>query len=265
MDEQQASELVKWLYDGIFTTLTGSTDGSRAAYDPNRTFITLCKGGQLINPADFRNQWTPGNSGGSTDATQRFAGMVDDIPNFPSMHTPSGRRVLETCQQVLRATVTADATSDPTKRKAYTDAWDFLHQSITDEETGKKTEIDADVVTGYDINEAAWRQKQVEFFTAFTAAMSTPESKRTWPMLAPSLAGPVKTAFTRWRTGKADQVEAARATLQTSGVEQVKRAFGPFTWRRRGAARGRFDGATLTIPGPQVLVWMCSRMPMLPP
>lgn len=225
MNEQQAKELVQRLYDSIFTMLTGSSDGGPAAYDPNKTFITLNKGGQLINPADFRNQWSPGNLDGSTDSTQRFAELVDDIPNFSSIHTPSGRRVSEMYQQLLRATVTADATSDPTKRKAYTDAWKFLHQTIVDEESGKEREIASDLDTDYDNNEALWRQKQTEFFQAFMAAMATPETKRTWPMLAPSLAGPVKTAFSKWRTNKADQVEASRATLQTSGVEQVKRAF----------------------------------------
>lgn len=225
MNEQQANQLVQRLYDSVFAMLTGSSDGGPAAYDPNKTFITLNKGGQLINPADFRNQWSPGNADGSTDATQRFAELVDDIPNFSAVHTASGRRVSEIYQQLLRATVTADATSDPTKRKAYQDAWAFLHQTITDEETGKEREVDADLVTDYVNNQAAWRQKQVEFFSAFMAAMATPETKRTWPMLAPALAGPVKTAFTRWRTNKADQVEAAQATLQTSGNEQVKRAF----------------------------------------
>src|SRR5438105_4537001 len=129
MNEQQAAELVQRLYDGVFTTLTGSTDGGPAAYDPNKTFITLNRGGQLINPAQFSNQWSPGNPDGSTDATQTFAELVDDIPNFSTMHTASGRRVSEVYQQLLRATVTADATSDPTKRKAYTGAWAFLHQT----------------------------------------------------------------------------------------------------------------------------------------
>ena len=72
MNEQEASQLVQRLYDSIFTMLTGSSDGGPAAYDPNKTFITLNKGGQLINPADFRNQWSPGNLDGDTDATQRF-------------------------------------------------------------------------------------------------------------------------------------------------------------------------------------------------
>ena len=225
MDAQQANQLAQRLYDSMFSALTGSADGGPAAFDPNKTFFTLQKRGQLINPADFRNQWSPGNLDGSTDATQNFADLVDDIPNFSAVHTPSGRRVSELYQQLLRATVTADATSDPTKRKAYTDAWAFLHQTLKDEDTGKDKQFDSDVAKDYDTNQAAWRTAQTAFVQAYMAAMATPETKRTWPMLAPALAGPVHQAYQTWRTGKADQVEGARATLMTSGTDQVKRAF----------------------------------------
>jgi hypothetical protein len=41
MNEQEAAELVQRLYDGMFASLTGSSDGGAAASDPNRTFLTL--------------------------------------------------------------------------------------------------------------------------------------------------------------------------------------------------------------------------------
>lgn len=225
MNEQEANQLVQRLYDSMFASLTGSADGGPAAYDPNKTFLTLQKRGLLINPADFQNQWSPGNLDGNIDATQNLSDLVDDIPNFAAIHTPSGRKISDMYQQLLRATVTADASSDPTKRQAYQDAWAFLHQTISDPETGKQKEVASDIANDYDTNQDDWRAAQVNFVQAYLAAMSSPDTKRTWPMIAPSLGGPVHRAYQKWRTGKADQVEAARATLMTSGVDQVKRAF----------------------------------------
>jgi hypothetical protein len=241
VNEQEANQLVQRMYDNMFSTLTGSPDGGAAAYDPNKTFLTLTKRGQLINPLDFGNQWSPGNLDGSTDATQNFADLVDDIPNFSPVHTSSARRVSEMYQQLLRATVTADASEDPTKRKAYLEAQALLTQEITDEETGKKKVVASDLANDYDANQTAWRSANVAFMQAYLAAMASPETKRTWPMMAPQLAGPVHQAYQKWRTGKADQVEGARATLMTSGVDQVKRAFSD--------AQELFDGYVIGTGG----------------
>jgi len=80
MNEQEANQLVQRLYDSMFASLTGSADGGPVAYDPNKTFLALQKRGQLINPADFSNQWSPGNLDGNPETAQNFADLVDDIP-----------------------------------------------------------------------------------------------------------------------------------------------------------------------------------------
>lgn len=58
----------------------------------------------------------------------------------------------------------------------------------------------------------------------------------------------------------ADRAAAGKAVGST-----LQSAFGPFTLAAAGHVEGRFDGATLVIPGIQIIAWVCSRMPMLPP
>ena len=61
-----------------------------------------------------------------------------------------------------------------------------------------------------------------------------------------------------WSAG--DRAAAARAV---AGGKQA--AFGPFTLATPGRVQGSFDGSTLSLPGVQVIAWICSRMPVLPP
>jgi hypothetical protein len=61
-----------------------------------------------------------------------------------------------------------------------------------------------------------------------------------------------------WTDG--DRAAAGKAVASTT-----QSAFGPFTLAAGGRVQGRFDGSTLTIPGMQIIAWICSRMPMLPP
>ena len=61
-----------------------------------------------------------------------------------------------------------------------------------------------------------------------------------------------------WSAG--DRAAAARAV---AGGKQA--AFGPFTLATPGRVEGSFDGSTLSLSGVQVIAWICSRMPVLPP
>jgi len=66
-------------------------------------------------------------------------------------------------------------------------------------------------------------------------------------MLSPPLQVPVRQAWDKWRSNKADQVEAALATLATSGVDQVKRAFAD--------AQAVFDGYKVNLDAASVGVF----------
>jgi hypothetical protein len=63
-------------------------------------------------------------------------------------------------------------------------------------------------------------------------------------------------------SGDWTDADKARAQAATSGG--VSAAFGPFTLAAGGAVHAGFDGSTLTVPGIQIIAWICSPVPMLP-
>jgi hypothetical protein len=224
MNSQQAAEVVQRLYDQIFGSLTQAPQG-KPAYDTNRTFLTLCRPGLLISPHDFANPWSPGNPSGSQDAAKNLCDLVDTIPQFSALYADSNNRVSDLYGQLVRSTVTATSPPDPAQEKQYNNAWKFLHVKAKDPDTGEPTEIDAPIVTQYNTLHQAYLTAQSAYTGAYTAAMADPKLKGEWPLMGPALAAPVRAAWEAWRNNKADQVEAAQATLNTSGKDQIKRAF----------------------------------------
>ncbi len=224
MSNSDAQQIVQGVYDSIYLSLTGSPDGGKAAYDPNKTFITMEKPGSFINPADFANSWTPGNLNGSLATAADTWDLVNYIPNVASIQSDLGPTISETYQQILRATVTIVDKPDPALKKQYDDAYNLLHTKSVDE-NGNPSTVQSTLWANYDTNQAAWVNAQSAYQAAYMACMADPKTKSQWPVLAPALQLPVKQAFTKWRAEGGDQVEAALAVLSTSGTGQVQRAF----------------------------------------
>jgi hypothetical protein len=59
--------------------------------------------------------------------------------------------------------------------------------------------------------------------------------------------------------------DADKATAKTATSGSVSAAFGPFTLATSGTVHADFDGSTLTVPGIQIIAWVCTLMPLLPP
>ncbi len=57
-----------------------------------------------------------------------------------------------------------------------------------------------------------------------------------------------------------DKTYAGQATAAGSAV-----AFGPLTLSNAAASQSSFDGSTLTVPGMQIVAWICSPLPKMPP
>src|SRR6266404_4878453 len=206
MTNEQAQGLVQRLYDSIFGSLTKSSNGTPAAYVPNKTFLTLQKPGLLVDPADFANPWNPGNLDGNQTSTKNFCDLVDDIPNFSAIHTASGRKVSDLYAQVLRATVTKTSKLSPAGQAAYDKAWALLHTKGKDED-GHDIETDSPTMSTYAASQTTYDNAQTAFTAQYLAAMADPQTRKTWPMLSPPLQVPVRQAWDKWRSNKADQVE----------------------------------------------------------
>jgi hypothetical protein len=226
MDEQDSNLLVQKLYDRIVATLTEGGDGNNAAFDPNKTFFTLEPRGKVINPADYAGAWTPGNPNGSLDAAAAICDLADEAPEFSSYHMPGPATVTQLYEQVLRATVTLESPPNPTVDAAVKRANDLLYtQTPNPDVPGQFITTQSPVYQNYQTNQTLYSNAITAYRTAYLNAMASPQLKGAWPLLAPSLQMPVHQAWHTWRSAQADQVEAALATLETSGKDQVKRAF----------------------------------------
>ena len=226
MNEQDSNLLVQRLYDSIVDSLTQGGDGNTAAYDPNKTFFTLEPRGRIIDPEDYAGAWTPGNPTGSLDAAAAICDLADEAPVFSVRHTPGPATVTELYRQVLRATVTLESPPNPAVDAAYKKASDFLYsQTPNPDVPGQFLTTQSLVYQAYLTNQTAYQNAVMAYRQAFAAALASPQLKASWPLLAPSLAVPVHQAWHTWRSSQADQVEAALAALETSGKDQVKRAF----------------------------------------
>jgi len=226
MNAQDSDALVQRLYDRIVLSLTQDGGGTSAAFDPNKTFFTLEPRGRIIDPEDYAGAWTPGNPNGSHDAAKAICDLADEAPTFAARHTPGPATVSQLYQQVLRATVTAQSPPNPAVDAAYKKASDFLYsQTPNPDVPGQFITSQSPVYQTYLTNQTAYQNAVTAFRTAYAAALASPQLKATWPLLAPSLQVPVSQAWHAWRSAQADRVEGALATLETSGKDQVKRAF----------------------------------------
>jgi len=248
MTDQEAQTLAEGIYNTIFSSLTASPDGGKGAYDPNKIFLTMLKPGALINAADFSNSWTPGNPTGSHPNALNLWDLIDHAPSFSAVQGDllGGPTISGYYHDILRATVTIVDKVDPAVKKQYDDAFNFLHVKAKDE-NGNDTTVQSPIWAAYDANQASYIQAQSAYQAAYQAAISDPHTKSQWPILAPALQLPVKQTFTKWRAEGADQVEAKLAILQTSGGNQVQRAFADAQLQYNGYAID-LDGSGNNLP-----------------
>ena len=226
MNEQDSNALVQRLYNSIVGSLTQGADGNNSAFDSNKTFFTLEPRGRVINPDDYAGAWTPGNPNGSLDAAAAICDLADEAPGMTVRHMPGPATVTELYRQILRATVTLESPPNPAVDAAYKKANDFLYaQTPNPDVPGQFLTTQSPVYQTYLNNQTAYQNAVMAYRSAFAAALASPQLKATWPLVAPSLAVPVHQAWHTWRSSQADQVEAALAALETSGKDQVKRAF----------------------------------------
>src|SRR3954468_13924608 len=92
MTQQEATDLVRQVYDTIFNSVTKAEPGGKPIAPGATTVLSLMKPGLAINAADFRNPWTPGNLNGSQDAALNTARLADMAPKLSAIYEDSGTR-----------------------------------------------------------------------------------------------------------------------------------------------------------------------------
>jgi uncharacterized membrane protein YgcG len=227
MNNEQQQKFVQTIYDGIFASLTEAPPGERAIYDRSKVLLTFEKVGRRLNSADYRNPWSPGNSGGSKQAAINFAALANEAPVLQSAHTPSGTRISDIYRTILTAQVTPQPALSPAAEEEYKKAYTILNRLVKDPEDPDAEPMPkpSQLVDSYNANLTAYTTAQIKYVQQYFEAMKTPEGRASWPLIGPSLKTPVEIAYNTWRNGEATKVEDAQATIEFSSRNQVGRAF----------------------------------------
>lgn len=228
MTAEQADKLVQSIYDGIFDSITKAEPGSKPLMPASTTVLSMTKPGMVINPKDFKNQWTPGNRDGSTEAAKNTADLVDVIPAMSGIYTDNGNRISQVYNQILESVfIPAQDTAAADKQLANAHQYLYRTVNVTDPDTGEVevNEIESKVYRSYLDNEAAYMAQRMAYVAAYQAAQNDPAQKGIWPLIAPTLQIPVKSAYDKWRSNYADKVEEKLAIMETSTRNALQKAF----------------------------------------
>ena len=229
MNQQEADAFVQRLYDSIFDSLTKAEPGGKPIFSPATTIFSLAKPGMVINAADFRNPWTPGNLNGSQDAALHTADLVDDALKLASVYTQSGNSISSIYGEIMDNVQVPVQAPNPAIEKQLADAHAVLYRTInrTDSETGEVETVQAEsqVYRDYQDNQSNYFTARAAYIAAYQAAQETASGRSTWPLVAPTLQIPVKQAYDKWRSNNAAQVEEALAVMNTSSQNALSKAF----------------------------------------
>ena len=166
MNQQEADAFVQRLYDSIFDSLTKAEPGGKPIFSPATTIFSLAKPGMVINAADFRNPWTPGNLNGSQDAALHTADLVDDALKLASVYTQSGNSISSIYGEIMDNVQIPVQAPNPAIEKQLADAHAVLYRTInrTDSETGEVETVQAESQVYRD-----YQDNQSNYFTARAA------------------------------------------------------------------------------------------------
>jgi hypothetical protein len=229
MTAQEMDNLVQGVFDSIFNSATKAEPGGRPLLPAASTMLTLMKPGMAINPADYRNPWTPGNNAGSQDAAINSSRLVDAIPKANSLYQDSGKTISQVYGDILASVSIPKQAPNPALDAQIEAAYAVLYRVIdeTDPDTGEvlKKTIETQLYRDYKDNEIGYQNARMAYIQAFQIAQETPQGRNTWPMIAPTLQIPVKQAWDKWRANKADLIEQNVAIMATSAQNTLQKAF----------------------------------------
>ena len=138
MTQAEVSKLIQNIFDNIFNSVTQAEPGGKPVLQASSTVLSMMKPGLAINSADFRNPWTPGNSGGSQDAAINTSELVDVAPKMSALYTDSTRKISGMYKQMLDGVHIPAQPPNPAVAKQLNDAENYLFRmvSLTDPDTG---------------------------------------------------------------------------------------------------------------------------------
>lgn len=239
-------KMLQTIYDSLFAAFTSPPPNAQrqGAAQADKTYLILNWPGQQIDPAQYRNPWTPTNPAGTQEAAENFSALVDDAPLLNPVWSPSGRKVSKIYEDVMNAKVVPPPENAGDKA-AYDQAWSYLNV---------KKEIDNDdpppdkvTVTADSPAYTKYKRAYVAYDAAVTKLvnnyffydMTKPEDQRKWSLLGPPLQDAVAAAYDDLQNAQATKVQDSISALAQSSNNQVGRMFkdaaAQFTAMRRAS------------------------------
>jgi hypothetical protein len=229
MTNEEMNGMVQSIYDRIFDSVTKAEPGGKPLMQTSTTLLSLCKPGMAINPKDYKNPWTPGNINGSQLSALNTAMLADVAPKVNAIYTDSGNQISQTYGQIMNGVNVKAQTPNPTDDAQLKTANDVLYRkvNIADPDTGEVTVkvLESQLYRDYQDNQTAYMTARAAYMGAYFEAQKTQTGKSTWPLLAPTLQLPVKSAYDKWRSNFADKVEQAIAIMNTTSANALSKAF----------------------------------------
>lgn len=222
--------MIQGVFDNIFNSATKAEPGGKPLLPSATTMLTLMKPGMAINPVDYRNPWTPGNNNAAgLDAAINTARLVDAIPKANALYQDSGKTISQVYGDLLSSVSIPKQPANPALDAQIEAAHNMLYRIVdnTDPDTGEVTKItiETQLYRDYKDNEIAYQNARLAYLQAYLTAQETPQSRNTWPLVAPTLQIPVKQAWDKWRSNKADIIEQNLAIMTTSTQNSLQKAF----------------------------------------
>ena len=225
-------KMLQTIYDSLFAAFTSPPPNAQrqGGSQADKTFLILNWPGQQVDPAQYRNPWTPTNPEGTQEAAENFSALVDDAPMLNPIWSPSGRKVSQIYADVVNAKVVPPPESAADKT-AYDKAWSYLNvqkEIENDDPPPDKVTVTADspVYTKYKRAYLAYDKAVTSLVNNyFFFDMSKPEDQRKWSLLGTQLQDAVATAYDDLQNAQATKVQDALATIAQSSNNQVGRLF----------------------------------------
>lgn len=95
-----------------------------------------------------------------------------------------------------------------------------------DPDTGEitATKVPTPLYQNYLDNQAAYHQARSAYSEAHQQALKTPSGRGTWPIVASTFQLPVQSAYNKWRSSGAAEIERALAILHNSSQSQTNKS-----------------------------------------
>ena len=219
------------LYDRMLQVVTGKDPGAGlpSAFDNDTTQLIMAQRGMVLNGADYRNAWSPGNTAGSQEATSLIASLVDDIPGDEATWSPTQRKVSQVYSDLVNNVHVTEPPPSPEIQAARDRANAVLFEKGTDDEgrtVVKKTALADAEAKAF----AAYQDAYTTYVATWAAAMADENLRRVWPMTGPTAVAKVRRAWLDWAAAGRDQIQAAKAELAALNEGQVSRVFEQAQW-----------------------------------